>query len=115
MRLFCGLSSCQALVWNLLQELHAQGKLTPAQELLCRPSMPEEELYDLRVDPWEINNLATSEQPEHQAALKSLRAALEKWIVETGDQGARLETLEELKAAEPRFLPERDWRPGPGR
>ena len=32
-------------VWNLLKELHAQGKLTPAQEFLCQPRMPDEELY----------------------------------------------------------------------
>ena len=45
--------------------------------------MPEEELYDLETDPHEIKNLATS--PEHQAALKKLRAILENWIKETGD------------------------------
>ena len=34
-------------VWNLLKQLHAAGKLTPAQDRLCAPTMPEEELYDL--------------------------------------------------------------------
>ena len=38
-------------VWNLLKELHAEGKLTPVQEVLCAPTMPEEELYDLDADP----------------------------------------------------------------
>ena len=74
-------------VWNLLPELHAQGKLTPAQEFLCQPRMPDEELYDLQNDPWEIHNLATSTRPEDQAALKKLQAALEKWIADTNDQG----------------------------
>jgi len=101
-------------VWNLLKELHAQGKLTPVQEVLCRPTMPEEELYDLESDPWEINNLAGSEKPEHQAELKKLRGVLEKWIVDTDDQGRRLETLEELTKGDARFVPERDWRPAPG-
>jgi len=101
-------------VWNLLTELHAQGKLTPPQEFLCQPTMAEEELYDLNTDPWEINNLAKSDKPEHQAELKKLRAVLEKWIEDTNDQGRRLETLEELKAGEQRFVPERDWRPAPG-
>jgi arylsulfatase A-like enzyme len=101
-------------VWNLLQELHAQGKLTPAQEFLCQPTMPAEELYDLQTDPWEINNLAQSDIPEHQAALKALRAVLEQWIEDTHDQGQRLETLEELKHGDPRFVPKRDWRPAPG-
>jgi len=74
-------------VWNLLKELHAQGKLTPAQEFLCQPRMPDEELYDLETDPFEIHNIAKSDQPEHQAELKKLRAALEKWIEDASDQG----------------------------
>ncbi|MCX7014074.1 MAG: sulfatase [Candidatus Sumerlaeota bacterium] len=74
-------------VWNLLKELHAQGQLTPAQEFLCRPRMPDEELYDLQTDPHEIHNLAESTDPEHQAELKTLRAVLEKWIEDTNDQG----------------------------
>jgi arylsulfatase A-like enzyme len=76
-------------VWTLLKELHDQGKLTPAQEVLCAPTMPEEELYDLQEDPHEIRNLA--KLPEHEATLKRLRAALEKWIEETNDQGKTLE------------------------
>jgi arylsulfatase A-like enzyme len=101
-------------VWNLLKELHAQGKLTPVQEVLCQPTMPAEELYDLQTDPWETNNLAASNLPQHRETLQRLRGVLEQWIEETNDQGRRLETLEELKAAEPRFVPERDWRPAPG-
>jgi hypothetical protein len=74
-------------VWNLLKQLHAEGKLTPAQEFLCQPRMPDEELYDLRTDPFEIHNLAKSTTPEHQRELKRLRAVLEKWIEDTNDQG----------------------------
>jgi len=72
-------------VWNLLKELHAQGKLTPAQAFLCQPKMPAEELYDLEKDPFEIHNLASS--PEHQNTLKRLRNVLEQWIEEANDQG----------------------------
>jgi arylsulfatase A-like enzyme len=64
-------------VWNLLKELHAQGKLAPAQEALCQPTMPAEELYDLTADPHEIRNLAASKHPEHHAALRQLRGVLE--------------------------------------
>ena len=74
-------------VWNLLKELHAQGKLTPPQEFLCQPRMPEEELYDLQADPDEIHNIAQSDQPEIQAALKRMRGALENWMAEIGDKG----------------------------
>jgi arylsulfatase A-like enzyme len=75
--------------WNLIKELHAAGKLTPVQEVLARPSMPKEELYDLQADPHEINNLAKS--PDHEATLNRLRAALEIWIDDTNDQGRELE------------------------
>lgn len=74
-------------VWNLLKELHGQGRLTPAQAALCRPRLADEELYDLETDPHEIHNLATSDRPEDQAALKRLRGVLEQWIEATNDQG----------------------------
>src|SRR4030095_9192202 len=86
-------------VWNLLKELHAQGKLTPAQDFLCQPTMPSEELYDLENDPHEIKNLATSENREHLAALQRLRDTLEKWIADTDDQGRVFESPE-VAAAE---------------
>lgn len=101
-------------VWTLLPKLHAEGKLTPEQDFLCQPTQPEEELYDLQTDPWEVHNLATSTQPEHQATLKRLRGVLDQWITDTHDQGAKFETLEELEKSEARFVAARDWRPQPG-
>ncbi len=74
-------------VWNHLKELDRKGKLTPTQAVLCAPRQQEEELYDLENDPHEINNLATSTNPEHQAELKRLRAVLDAWIVAVDDQG----------------------------
>jgi N-sulfoglucosamine sulfohydrolase len=79
-------------VWNLLKKLHAQGKLTPAQDFLCQPRMPDEELYNMDADPDEIHNLAKSTQPVDQAELKRLREVLDKWIVETDDQGRNPES-----------------------
>jgi hypothetical protein len=55
--------------------------------------MPAEELYDLDTDPYEIQNLAESSEPEHQAVLKRLRAELERWIDESNDQGRTPEPL----------------------
>jgi N-sulfoglucosamine sulfohydrolase len=81
-------------VWNLLKELHAEGKLTPTQAVLCASSMPVEELYDLDTDPYEIHNLAGSKQTEHQSVLKRLSTALERWIDESNDQGRVLEPSE---------------------
>jgi N-sulfoglucosamine sulfohydrolase len=86
-------------VWNLLKALDAQGKLTPKQKFLTAPRMPAEELYDLRADPFEVRNLALSNDPEQQAALKRLREAVDKWIADTGDQGRTFEPPE-VAAAE---------------
>lgn len=74
-------------VWNLLKELDAAGQLTPAQKFLTAPRMPPEELYDLANDPHQIHNLAASTKPEDQAVLARLRGAVEKWIVDSDDQG----------------------------
>ena len=84
-------------VWNLLKELHAAGKLTPAQEVLCQPTMPAEELYDLENDPHEIHNLAESAEPEHQATLARMRGLVEAWIEQTDDQGRVFETPEVVR------------------
>lgn len=74
-------------VWNLLKTLNAEGKLTPAQKVLTAPTMPAEELYDLKEDPFEIHNLADSKAPADHAALERLRKVLEEWITRTNDQG----------------------------
>lgn len=87
-----GYKEGQYPVWNLLKTLHTEGKLTPPQEFLCAPTMPEEELYDVVADPFEVNNLAKS--PEYQKDLKRLRGVLEKWIADSNDQGATLEPAE---------------------
>jgi N-sulfoglucosamine sulfohydrolase len=79
-------------VWNLLKELNSEGKLTEVQARLCAPSMPEEELYDLKSDPHEIQNLADS--AKHRTVLERLRGALDKWIAESNDQGRELEPAE---------------------
>jgi N-sulfoglucosamine sulfohydrolase len=76
-------------VWNLLKELHADGKLMPLQAALCAPQMPAEELYDMDADPHETKNLVTS--AEHKVVLQRLRAELEGWIKDSNDQGRELE------------------------
>jgi arylsulfatase A-like enzyme len=91
-------------VWNLLKQLDAENKLTPAQKFLTAPTMPPEELYDLQSDPDEIHNLAASTDPTHQAALKHLRSVLEQWLTETNDQG-RFPEPPEVVAAEGRTQP----------
>ncbi len=82
------------LVMPLLRELHAQGKLMPPQEALMAPRLPDEELYDLQNDPYEIHNLAASNDVEHQRVLRRLRIDLDRWIERTNDQGRLLEPSE---------------------
>ena len=48
---------------------------------------PEEELYDLRADPWQMVNVARN--PQHARVKKELRASLDKWMRQTGDPRVR--------------------------
>jgi len=75
------------LIKQLMRRLHAEGKLEGPAAALMAERAPAEELYDTQADPHEINNLAESDEPEHRKALLRMRAALDTWIVETGDLG----------------------------
>lgn len=46
-------------------------------------TVPEEELYDLMLDPQEGNNLAG--RPEYAEVLEDMRKRMEEWQIETGD------------------------------
>ena len=46
---------------------------------------PIEELYNLELDPWELNNLAHA--PSQQKRLRAFRGMLSQWELETMDQG----------------------------
>ena len=74
------------LVKPLMRQMAAAGTLTGPAADLMQP-FPTEILYDTQEDPHEIHNLANSTQSEHRAALLRLRAALDTWMVETGDLG----------------------------
>jgi hypothetical protein len=54
-----------------LRELHAAGKLNKLQSLHLADTRPEEELYDLSSDRWEIHNLA--ENPQYRDKLRQMR------------------------------------------
>ncbi|HUU28372.1 MAG TPA: sulfatase-like hydrolase/transferase [archaeon] len=66
------------------RKLDKEGKLKGPSKLFFEPRKPEE-LYDIRVDPHEINNLAND--PEHQDVLQKMRKVLEDWMKETKDLG----------------------------
>ena len=75
------------LVIPLLRQQKAAGTLSGPPLALMAERAPEEELYDIDADPFEIKNLATSDLPEHREVLARLRGALDTWITETGDRG----------------------------
>jgi len=67
-----------------LRALHAAGELDAVQErILFAPSRPAEELYDLRNDPFELDNLAGD--PAHAAELAAMRKRLAEWSSRTAD------------------------------
>ena len=69
-------------VWRRLNDV---GNLRGAPALFWAKTKPKEELYDTQNDPDEINNLTGD--PKLQKTLQAMRAALDKWIVETKDLG----------------------------
>ena len=71
---------------QVMKQLKAEGRLTPEQSFFMADTRPEEELFDLDADRFEVRNLAGV--PENRATLDNLRGRLEKWIEETGDTGA---------------------------
>jgi arylsulfatase A-like enzyme len=68
-----------------IRELHAADKLNKVQSLHLADTRPEEELYDLSNDRWEIHNLAG--KPEYCQKLREMRGILANWIIESDDKG----------------------------
>ncbi len=60
-----------------------EGKLSKQQMLIFRNPRPVDELYDLRTDPNEFENLIY--RPEYQDVLKEFRSTLDKWIIDKKD------------------------------
>jgi len=68
-------------VWK---SLYDAGRLNPVQSRFWEPK-PVEELYDLRTDPDEIQDLA--EQPEYREVVERMRGVLRDWQREIRDVG----------------------------
>jgi arylsulfatase A-like enzyme len=66
--------------WQELQEMNAAGKLAPEfARIYFSPTRPMRELYDLRNDPSEMNNLYG--KPEVREIQDELLAALQEWMI----------------------------------
>ena len=78
------------LEWTALSKTDAKA----ANVINRYNQRPAEELYDLRTDPHELNNLAAD--PAHAATLNTMRPRLQDWMKQQGDS--------QKVAVEPRFL-----------
>lgn len=67
-----------------LLQLRDEGKLDSIQSQWFREEKVVEELYDCLVDPHEINNIA--DNPVHIEKLEDLRAEMDRWIKQVGEQ-----------------------------
>ncbi len=91
---------------DLLQTWKEIGKNNSAVAARARfyQHRPAEELYDLRNDPYELNNL--TDNPDYAKIKGRLKKELERWMQQQTDQG----NATELKAIE-RQGPNRKWTP----
>ena len=69
-----------------MKQLHKENKLDSIQSIFFGKKRPVQELYDLKQDPFELNNQA--ENPKYIEILKEHVEILENWIKETDDKGA---------------------------
>ena len=78
---------------------HHPDDPTVAQRVRFYQNRPEEELYNLQADPWELKNLA--EEKTLASVKADLRAALLVWMKQQGDAGLETENqaLSRLKSA----------------
>jgi arylsulfatase A-like enzyme len=89
-----------------LRDAEKAGLLTELQKrLLLSPMRPAEELYDYRVDPFQVNNLAAD--PEYAAALLEMRNVLLNWEETTVDRGREPESAEQYDSDMAVYLKER--------
>jgi hypothetical protein len=72
-------------VLALLNILNLRGELPPEQAAFMATVKPAFELYDLKADPYELNNLA--EDPEYATLKEELLAELNQWREEISDPG----------------------------
>jgi N-sulfoglucosamine sulfohydrolase len=75
----------QSAIMQEWLRMQAESALEGPAALWMRTSRPAEELFDVRRDPHQIENLAAD--PAHRATLEKMRAAVVEWMTRVGDQG----------------------------
>ncbi len=84
----------KSLTYAEMQRQRNAGTLSMNQLHIFAQPRPHEELYDLHVDPHELNNLA--EDPTQAETLQFLRNYLLQWQAETGDAMPQERTPDEF-------------------
>lgn len=72
-------------IYKEMLRLDAEGKLTGPQKSWMAYSRPPEELYDVRSDPFQINNVVNT--PELSSVLDELRKLHREWTIAISDMG----------------------------
>jgi arylsulfatase A-like enzyme len=78
-----------------MHQLHKDNKLNAIQDRFMSDFRPSEELYDLKNDPFELNNLAINSA--YKTVLNEYANVLTDWIKKTDDKGQYPEDEENLK------------------
>ena len=68
-----------------LRKAEKAGKLSPEAKQLVEPFKPEESLFDLNIDPFELNDLAKN--PDYKDKLNELREVHNQWMEKVLDVG----------------------------
>ncbi len=80
--------------WVELLRLREKGELDTAQSSLFPEKRPTEELYDVKLDPYELKNLVADAR--YAPLLEAMRAALDDWIAKTEDRAPAQRTPDEF-------------------
>ena len=71
--------------WRAWEKAWKDGKLSDKDKRIWEPNQPVEELFDLKSDPWEVNNLASD--PAQAERLKTMRELLKNKMIDSRDTG----------------------------
>jgi arylsulfatase A-like enzyme len=69
-----------------VMRLDAEGKLNQNQKKWMADNRPAEELYNVKTDPFQLNNLI--KDPQYKQILDNLRNRQSDWALKTGDMGS---------------------------
>jgi N-sulfoglucosamine sulfohydrolase len=73
-----------SLTYQEMINMYKEGKLNENQQDCFITPRPAEELYDVKNDPYQLNNLASNSNYEDE--LNAMRKMLDNWIIEFGDK-----------------------------